>query len=164
MGLSAELHQYAADLAFKNGDPLVGFARFEESACDCIDENDYIVILQILSYSQGPADVRQVVDFLEKCLMSEFEEARNFAAFFAVPRFIKKNNLAKDRLLPHLAQMAEADISANIRRSASAALFLLGEISEESFHRKAHQGQVSDELNVNSGTGQVHRDGKHLNP
>lgn len=145
MPLPAELHDYAADLAFKKGDPHGGFTRFEQFAGDCAGMEDYIVMLQILAYAQGRTDTAAIFDFLEQCLNSEFEEVRKNASFFTVPRFLKSGKVARERLLPILKRISEDDSSEAVRKSASAGLFIVGEISEEAFKR-IHEGSQQQDV------------------
>lgn len=145
MPLSADLREYAADLAFNGGDPRKGFALFEQFSDDCVDQYDYITMLQILAYAQGRTDPPRVYDFLEKCLKSEFEDVRKNASFCTAPRFLKTGKVGRERLLPILKHVSEADISESVRRAASAGLFMSGEISEEAF-KSSHKNLQNQDV------------------
>ena len=142
MPLSAEVHQYAADLAFKDGEPNRGFEWFEKFAGDCVELGDYITMLTILAYTKGRTDLPPLFDFLEKCLKSEFEEVRKTASFFTVPRFLKTSRMGQERLLRLLIDISEKDPSETVKGLASAGLCMIGRLSEEAFKRSQERSNA----------------------
>lgn len=129
--ITREVRIFAEKLPFGQEGRSEGLAVFEETWKACVEEDDYMIVLSILSFSEGRPNMDHVCEFLETCLTSPFEEVRKLAAVFPLSRALK-TSVGKARLLGRARTLVLEDPSEGVRSCAFAALYLAGFGDEKS--------------------------------
>lgn len=128
--ITKEVRLFAEKLPFGQEGRSEAMAVFEQTRESCLDEDDYMIVLSILAFSNGPANMEHVCEFLEQSLASPFEEVRKLAAAFPLARALR-TRLGKERLLSMAEKLQTQDPCEGVRLNVSSAIMLAGQNKKE---------------------------------